>query len=595
MAASFLHGVETIDIDSQAGSIQVVKSSIIALVGIAPKGNGGVPTKTLVSAEVKATGTINFQTGVAIGSAVAIYAGSEFICQYTRVSGDSTLTLLAASLATAINATSTGYTATSSGVVLTVTYKAGAGASANGVQLAISSPDPNGVFANGADAVYTVVVSSNPQALTLCLSDKDDAQFGKPVKGFNIPRTLEIIRAIAGNTPVVVVNVFDFDAHTSSVTDEVQTLVAGKCTLAFAPIGDITIKTSGGTVIPTMVGIDYKLDAYGNFQKLNNRIGDTDTLKFTYKKLNVSAVTAANIIGEIDPVTNTRTGTKLLDLCYSTFGFTPKILISPTFITNANVAVAFRSLANKFRAIYLQDAPLGATIQQVLAGRNNTTINFNTDSKRAVLLYPQTLVTDTGYGGSSLYPYSAVMAGLIAWNDKTNGYWTSPSNQSLSTITGVEVNVSYQINDSSCEANVLNSVGVTTIKSSYGTGFKTHGNRSAAWPTQTDVRNFINLQRLDDMICESMELDAEKDLDKGITPAFISVMKQKGNNLMKKLIKDGAVQPGSRVVYNPADNPPSELAQGHITFTRIYMGVTPAERITYNNVIDVSLLGSLNK
>ena len=280
-------------------------------------------------------------------------------------------------------------------------------------------------------------------------------------------------------------------------------------------------------------------------------------------------------------------------MTYTTFGFTPKIFVSPFYSQISAVDTQLALLADKFRAVYLKDAPLGTSLGNVIQGRGNTTINFNTASRRAMLLYPFGKSYDKAAAADALYPYSAFMAGLIAWNDNENGYWTSPSNKAIPILTGTEVPVSFQINDAGCEANQLNAVGVTTIVSSYGSGFKAWGNRSAAFPTDTDPRNFISLQRLDDIITESMELAVASDLDKPITAAFIRTMLAKGNTLIANLIRQGAVQPGSKVVYNKTDNPADQLAKGHIVFTRIYMGAPPAERVTFNNVIDITLLSKL--
>ena len=594
MPAQFLHGSETVNIDSPNGSINIVRSSIIDLIGIAPKGNGGAPTVTVTTAETKATASVTFATGVTVGNSIAIYINNVFLLAYTRVSGDTTMTLFAASIVTAINALSSGFTAVSTGAVLTITYKAGFGASANGQILHHTAPDADGTFAGGVDAVATVTPSSTPQQLTLCSSPTDDAQFGSPVPGFNIPKTLDIIRQIAGNVAVVVVNVFDPTVNTKTITDEVVTLVNGKCALADAPIGAlISIKNNSGSVIPTVAGIDYTLDDYGNFVSLTSRIGFTTTVKFTYKALDATTITANQIIGGIDSTSNIRTGLALFDLTYTTFGFTPKIFVSPFYSQISAVDTQLALLADKFRAVYLKDAPLGTSLGNVIQGRGNTTINFNTASRRAMLLYPFGKSYDKAAAADALYPYSAFMAGLIAWNDNENGYWTSPSNKAIPILTGTEVPVSFQINDAGCEANQLNAVGVTTIVSSYGSGFKAWGNRSAAFPTDTDPRNFISLQRLDDIITESMELAVASDLDKPITAAFIRTMLAKGNTLIANLIRQGAVQPGSKVVYNKTDNPADQLAKGHIVFTRIYMGAPPAERVTFNNVIDITLLSKL--
>lgn len=43
MAANFLHGVETIEIESGSRAIQVVKSAVVGIVGISPTGDVNTP------------------------------------------------------------------------------------------------------------------------------------------------------------------------------------------------------------------------------------------------------------------------------------------------------------------------------------------------------------------------------------------------------------------------------------------------------------------------------------------------------------------------------------------------------------------------
>ena len=48
--------------------------------------------------------------------------------------------------------------------------------------------------------------------------------------------------------------------------------------------------------------------------------------------------------------------------------------------------------------------------------------------------------------------------------------------------------------------------------------------------------------------------------------------------------------PGSRVEFFPEKNPPAQLALGQVVFTKTYCPPGVAERITYESVIDVTLL-----
>lgn len=442
-------------------------------------------------------------------------------------------------------------------------------------------------------ALVGIAPAAQPNALTLCNSAQDDAQFGACIPGFNIPKTLQIIRGIVGGgSPVLVVNVFDKNANTVQVAGELQTVSDGKLQLANAPIGDVTVfEADGVTPAPIVQGQHYIIDAFGNFTVLSPDIANGTAYKFNYNKLDDTSVTPEQLTGGVDANGN-RTGIALFDLAYNMFGFNPKIFIAPNYSSLAPIAAAVAKAAAKFRAIYLLDAAYGVTPQQAIEGRGiYGALDFNTQDERAYLLYPYLKAWDDYTKSDQDFPYSAFMAGVIAATDINFGYWFSPSNKSLSpTATGVERVIEWRINDAGCEANQLNFAGITTAVAGFGTGLLTWGNHSAAFPANTSVKNFIALRRTDDMVIESMEIAALPYIDKPINQALIDTIREAGNTLIRTLISRGAVLPGSAVTYNPADNPADELAAGHITFERTYMIPTPAERITYKDVLDISLL-----
>lgn len=431
--------------------------------------------------------------------------------------------------------------------------------------------------------------------LTLCTSAADDAQFGISVPGFNIPKTLQIIRAIAGSAPVLVVNVFNETTNTVAVALESQTVTGGRLRLAFPPIGPVTIKAADGTTpAPIVKDQDYTLDDFGNFQVISSTIAEGTVYKFSYKKLDASTVTPTQLNGSVD-VNNNRTGIKLFDLSYNLFGFKPKVLISPTYSSLSAVASGLAAAAAKFRAIYILDAPFGTTIAGAIAGRGTAGgLVFNTSDQRAYLLYPYLKTYDDYLGSDANYPFSAFMAGVIIKTDAELGYWYSPSNKEINIVKGSERPIEWSINDANCEANQLNAVGITTIAAGFGTGTRTWGNRNAAFPTSSSIKNFVSVRRTDDIVIESMELASLQFIDQPLTQAMIDTIREAGNTFMRTLVQRSAVLPGSRVLFNKADNPPSELAAGRVTFERIYMVPPPIERITYKDVLDVSLLNQFN-
>jgi hypothetical protein len=184
------------------------------------------------------------------------------------------------------------------------------------------------------------------------------------------------------------------------------------------------------------------------------------------------------------------------------------------------------------------------------------------------------------------------LAGVIARTDHEEGYWYSPSNHEILGITGIERPITASINDADTEANILNENGILTVFNSFGTGYRVWGNRSAAFPTASDPKNFINVRRTADIIAESIEYATLQFLDKPITVAIDGVLSMV-NAFIRTLIGRGALVDG-KCYFMKDKNPSDQLALGHLTFTYEIMPPTPAERITFEQIINIDLLKKLS-
>lgn len=427
---------------------------------------------------------------------------------------------------------------------------------------------------------------------TLVLNPQDAAQFGAQARGFSIPQALDHIFK-QGSATVVVVNVFDPATHAATVSAEDVTLTGYKGKTAFAPVGSTFTLTNTAGTTTYVKGTDYTVDAYGNIKVLAT-IASGASLKATYKKIDTTAITAALMIGSINGTTGARTGLKCFDLVNTLFGFTPKVLIAPGYSSLTTLATEMISYADTKRAIALLDAPVGTTPANAIAGRGPAgSINFNTSSKRAFLLYPHVKALSVDSGVVENFPYSSFMAGVISETDNAEGYWVSPSNKEIKGITGAERTLTAAINDATSEVNTLNEVGITTVFNAFGSGIRTWGNRSAAFPSSTAVDQFINVRRTADIVHESLELAALQFIDKPINDALIDAIVGSGQAFVNTLIGRGAMLPGSKVYYNPDRNTPTEVAAGHLTFSLVYVVPTPLERLTYESTLDISLFSNL--
>lgn len=311
------------------------------------------------------------------------------------------------------------------------------------------------------------------------------------------------------------------------------------------------------------------------------------------KHENVEAVKIGDINGGIDAATGKRTGLKAFEDYYSLFGYYPKTIIAPVFCEDTAVVTEINTICNKIRAMGIVDAPVGATVQDVIKGRGpQGTINFNTSSERIILCYPHLKVYDSTTDSIKLQPYSQRLAGVIAAKDVEKGYHWSPSNTEIQGIVGVERQLTSMINDPTSEVNTLNEAGVVTVFNSYGSGLRTWGNRTAAYPSSTHPTNFINVRRTADILHESVEYAMLQFIDFPIDNGLIDSICETVNQFIRTLIGRGALIDG-KCSFNSEKNPTTEIANGHLTFDIEFMPPTPAERITFESFINIELLKSL--
>lgn len=427
--------------------------------------------------------------------------------------------------------------------------------------------------------------------LTLVQSPADASQFGAMVPNFNIPQALNAIQKQGAGT-VLVVNVFDPTANTDAVT-ETKTVTDGKFSLTDAPNydGENTLSLTDGDETIYALNTDYKVDDFGNVTIVpGGAISEGDTVTCIYRKFDPTSVSNSQLIGETDG--GDRFGMAVFDLAFSTFGFNPRILICPSYSAIKAITAELLVYADRFRGHTIIDSVLEDTVSNAIADRGDITSSFGTSSKRAILTYPRLKAYDPATDADAVVPYSSFLAGVIAATDNTDGYWFSPSNREIKGITGVERIITASVNDASTEANLLNEKGIVTVFNSFGTGLRTWGNRSAAFPTSTAPSNFIAVQRTADILHESLELAMLQFIDLPLNDALIDAIRDTVNAFMRTLIQRGAIIDGE-CTYDPAKNSPTEIAAGHVTFDIVFMPPTPAERITFESFIDINLLRTL--
>lgn len=431
--------------------------------------------------------------------------------------------------------------------------------------------------------------------LTLCANKQDTEQFG----GENYPLTINVaLRQIYERDPgakVLVVNVFDPSTMYTEVVQEAITISNGRAQLANPVLTESsTPVVAGGSPWATYTaGTDYTIDEYGTVTIIpSGAIAEGDTVYVTYRHPDTSGLAAADFVGVTSPA---RTGFKLFTESFDSFGFNPKMFICPQYSNIDAVADEMESQADTFRAFAIVDDVQGQTRTELISNRTTSGNSFATVSRRVVCVGPW--IKDYDYQGAlEKYPFSAPFVGVWSNTIRNRGYWVSPSNKSLgSTVVAPEYTlVGTGINDPASDQQLLNAAGIVTIVKQGGS-YRTFGNRSAAYPSDTNVKNFLPIQYVDHIVDESLERAiAASFIDEPLAQATIDAIVNNAQGFISSLIQRGALLPGSKIYYDPADNPAVDLAAGHVRFRKDYAVGTPAERISFLSTFDTNLLTQLS-
>jgi phage tail sheath protein FI len=463
-------------------------------------------------------------------------------------------------------------------------------------------------------AVKSPSVAPAPNTPTLVSSALDAANFGPLVRGYSIPYALQAIQA-QGAGQAIVVNVFDPSRHFTAITATAFSFnTQGAISLGHMGVLNVVV-TSNPAGTTYALGTDYTLDAVNGAISIvatgsGGHISAGASVLIAFNYADPSKVMDADVIGAITG--GVYTGLQAFQTTYGTMGFFPKILIAPGYSQDASVATAITAMANTIRAMALVDSPPATSAVTAISNRGVGGNAFGTSSNRTILCYPQETFYDTGivstgvtlnasgtplpaqFNANAVGPYSQWVAGAIAAKDLAQGYWWSPSNTQVDGILGPDVTLYASILDPLSDTNNLNAAGIVTVFNAFGTGLRVWGNRSAAYPTSTAPDNFISVRRTMDIIEESVELAMLQFIDQPISNALIDAILASANAFIRSLIQRGALVAGA-ASFDPAENPATQIAAGQLVFDIDVMPPPPAERITFEAFIDVTLLAQLGQ
>lgn len=303
-------------------------------------------------------------------------------------------------------------------------------------------------------------------------------------------------------------------------------------------------------------------------------------------------VTAADIIGGVDAVTLARTGLELVDEVFPRFRLVPGQILCPGFSGDPAVAVVMGAkcqlVSGNFRCSGIVDVPASvARYTDVPAWLNDNNL---TDANLHVFFGSPAL----GEEGSALEIHrgsSHLAGGHAARDAKSEGvpFWSSSNSRLLCNRL---VHAGKELHLTPDQANYLNGQGIVTGLNYIG-GMKIWGNRTAAYPGVTDVKDtFIPVRRMFNWIGNTLILTANQFVDWPVRRRTIETVCDTFNCWLNGLTAREYLL-GGRVAFLESENPATDLLDGIVRFHVYASPPPPARDLEFIMEYDVKYLSAL--
>jgi len=279
-----------------------------------------------------------------------------------------------------------------------------------------------------------------------------------------------------------------------------------------------------------------------------------------------AAETETNVIG--NTTDNLYTGLQALLVAEANLGVKPRIIGVPQLDTQ-DVVNAMITVAQRLRGFVYAAARTGALLCATSADAIAYRGQFA--QRELMLLWPDW----TGWDGKSV----AAALGARAVLDEKRGWHQSLSNNVINGVTGMTKDVHFDMRDPTTEAGLLNANEVTTLVRT--TGYRFWGNRTTSdepfFAFEVAVRT---AQAIQDAIA-----DAEATfIDKPMTIGLVRDVVETANATLRRWINQGRLI-GAKCWFDPALNPPEQLAAGRLVIDYDYTPVAPLEGLEINQRI----------
>lgn len=412
---------------------------------------------------------------------------------------------------------------------------------------------------------------------------------------YTLCEMMKVHFALFNMSPIVFVNVLDKDRHQKNVEDEDVTLSHGIATIAEPVLADTLVVRleAGGEVL--VYDVDYTVAFNDEGELIITAIDDggiaeeVTTLCVSYKMLSPDDIDSNDIIGGINSSSNKAEGLELIEEVFPRFGMVPGIIIAPGWSHDSGVAAVMKTkehnICGHFNAISICDAPADSINTYTKAGEWKNKNNFA--DKDCILCWP--MLTLAGVK----YHISGQLASLMNYTDSQHGDipYYSPSNKSMQ-ADGACLADGTEIFLTNAQASYLNGQGIVTALNFIG-GWKAWGNRTSAYPSNTDVKdNFITNRRMFNWVGATLVTSFWAKIDEPANKRLIETIVDSANILFNGLTAKGALL-GGRVEFREDENTTTDLMDGKLYFHVYMTPPAPARDIEFVQEYDPDYISTL--
>lgn len=412
---------------------------------------------------------------------------------------------------------------------------------------------------------------------------------------YTLCEMMKVHFALFNMSPIVFVNVLDKDRHQKNVEDEDVTLSHGIATIAEPVLADTLVVRleAGGEVL--VYDVDYTVAFNDEGELIITAIDDggiaeeVTTLCVSYKMLSPDDIDSNDIIGGINSSSNKAEGLELIEEVFPRFGMVPGIIIAPGWSHDSGVAAVMKTkehnICGHFNAISICDAPADSINTYTKAGEWKNKNNFA--DKDCILCWP--MLTLAGVK----YHISGQLASLMNYTDSQHGDipYYSPSNKSMQ-ADGACLADGTEIFLTNAQASYLNGQGIVTALNFIG-GWKAWGNRTSAYPSNTDVKdNFITNRRMFNWVGATLVTSFWAKIDEPANKRLIETIVDSANIWFNGLTAKGALL-GGRVEFREDENTTTDLMDGKLYFHVYMTPPAPARDIEFVQEYDPDYISTL--